>query len=114
MSKHSDQGSQYTSYSYTQRLIDCGIEPSVGTVADAYGNAMAEAFVGTLKTECVDGKIYRSRFDAELAISVFIGWFNSSRLHENLGDIPPDEFEENYRLEQALTEEVKYTTKGRC
>ena len=111
---HSDQGSQYTSYSYTQRLIDCGIEPSVGTVADAYDNAMAEAFVGTLKTECVDGKIYRSRFDAELAIAVFIGWFNSSRLHENLGDIPPDEFEENYRLEQALTEEVKYTTKGRC
>lgn len=111
---HSDQGSQYTSYSYTQRLTDCGIEPSVGTVADAYDNAMAEAFVGTLKTECVDGKIYRSRFDAELAIAVFIGWFNSSRLHENLGDIPPDEFEENYRLEQALTEEVKYTTKGRC
>lgn len=111
---HSDQGSQYTSYAYTQRLVDCGIEPSVGTVADAYDNAMAEAFVGTLKTECVDGQIYRSRFDAELAIAIFIGWFNSGRLHENLDDIPPDEFEENYRLESTLTEEVKYTTKGRC
>jgi transposase InsO family protein len=111
---HSDQGSQYTSYAYTQRLVDCGIEPSVGTVADAYDNAMAEAFVGTLKTECVDGKIYRSRFDAELAIAIFIGWFNSGRLHENLDDVPPDEFEENYRLESALTEEIKYTTKGRC
>lgn len=111
---HSDQGSQYTSYAYTQRLADLGIEPSVGTVADAYDNAMAEAFVGTLKTECVDGQIYRSRFDAELAIAIYIGWFNSGRLHASLGDIPPDEFEENYRHENSLTEEVKYTTKGRC
>ena len=102
---HSDQGSQYTSYAYTQRLADLGIEPSVGTVADAYDNAMAEAFVGTLKTEMVDGQIYRSRFDAELAVATYIGWFNSGRIHASLGYVTPDEFEANYLDQQSPTDE---------
>jgi putative transposase len=90
---HTDRGSQYTSFRYTQRLADLGIAASVGSVADAYDNAMAESFVGTLKTELVAGRMFTTRFDAELAVVEYLGWFNHSRLHESLGDVPPVEFE---------------------
>ncbi len=90
---HSDRGSQYTSFRYTQRLADLRIAASVGSVADAYDNAMAESFVGTLKTELVRGRVFASRFDAEIAVVEYLGWFNHTRLHEALGDIPPAEYE---------------------
>ena len=79
-----------------QRLHDLGIAASVGSVADAYDNAMAESFVGTFKAELVDGRTFRSRFEAELAIVEYIGWFNDVRLHSEIGDVPPSEFEEHY------------------
>jgi putative transposase len=90
---HTDRGSQYTSFRYTQRLADFGIAASVGSVADAYDNAMAESFVGTLKTELVKGHPFPTRFACELAVVEYLGWFNHSRLHERLGDVPPAEFE---------------------
>jgi transposase InsO family protein len=90
---HSDRGSQYTSMRYTQRLEDLGIAPSVGSVGDAYDNAMAESFVSTLKRELVKGRVFRSRFDAEIAVVEYLGWFNHTRLHSELGDIPPAEYE---------------------
>lgn len=99
---HSDRGSQYTSFRYTQRLADLGITASVGTVADAYDNAMAESFVGTFKTERVDDRpTFRSRFEAELAIVEYIAWFNEVRLHREIGDIPPAEFEALYAPKEA-------------
>ena len=90
---HTDRGSQYTSFRYTQRLSDFGITASVGSVADAYDNAMAESFVGTLKTELVQGRPFKTRFEAELAIVAYLGWFNHTRLHSCLGDFSPDQFE---------------------
>lgn len=93
---HSDRGSQYTSFRYTQRLDDLGIARSVGSTADAYDNAMAESWVGTCKTELVDGRTFRSRFEAELAIVEYIAWFNDVRLHSEIGDVPPAEFEAQY------------------
>jgi hypothetical protein len=54
---------------------------------------MGESIVGTLKTELVKGRVYRSRFEAEIAVVEWIGWFNHRRLHTELGDIPPVEFE---------------------
>jgi len=93
---HTDRGSQYTSFRYTQRLADLGIAASVGSVADAYDNAMAESFVGTLKTELVAGRTFTTRFAAELAVVEYLGWFNHTRLHESLGDVPPAEFEALY------------------
>jgi putative transposase len=93
---HTDRGSQYTSFRYTQRLADLGIAASVGSVADAYDNAMAESFVGTLKTELVAGRVFTTRFDAEIAVVEYLGWFNHTRLHESLGDVPPTEFEALY------------------
>jgi putative transposase len=87
------ESAQYTSFRYTQRLADLGIAASVGSVADAYDNAMAESFVGTLKTELIAGRVFSTRFDAEIAVVEYLGWFNHTRLHEALGDLPPSEHE---------------------
>jgi putative transposase len=57
---------------------------------------MAESFVGTLKTELVAGRTFPTRFAAELAVVEYLGWFNHTRLHEALGDVPPAEFEALY------------------
>ena len=103
---HTDRGSQYTSFRYTQRLADLGIAASVGSVADAYDNAMAESFVGSLKTELIGGRIFRTRFDAEIAVVEYLGWFNHTRLHEALGDRPPAEFE---ALHATPNEPITYT-----
>ena len=87
------ESAQYTSMRYTQRLEDLGIAPSVGSVGDAYDNAMAESFVATLKRELVKGRVFASRFEAEIAVVEYLGWFNHTRLHGELGDIPLAEFE---------------------
>jgi putative transposase len=93
---HSDRGSQYTSIDYTQTLTDHGVLASVGSVGDAYDNALAESFVDSFKTELIADRVWRSRSQLELAVVEFVGWFNNVRLHESLGDIPPAEFEDLY------------------
>lgn len=93
---HTDRGSQYTSADYTQELDDHGVLASVGSVGDAYDNAMAESFVDTFKTELVADRVWRSRSQLELAVVEYVAWFNNDRLHESLGDIPPAEFEDLY------------------
>jgi len=93
---HTDRGSQYTSADYTQELDDHGVLASVGTVGDAYDNAMAESFVDTFKTELVADRSWRSRSQLELAVVEYVSWFNHERLHESLGDISPVEFEDLY------------------
>ena len=90
---HSDRGSQYTSIDYTQTLADHGVLASVGSVGDAYDNAMAESFVDSFKTELVADRVWQTRAQLELAIVEYVGWFNHARLHSALGDIPPAEFE---------------------
>ena len=93
---HSDRGSQYTSIDYTQVLDDHDVLASVGSVGDAYDNALAESFVDSFKTELVSDRVWRSRSQLELSVVEYIGWFNNVRLHEALGDIPPAEFEERW------------------
>jgi putative transposase len=93
---HTDRGSQYTSADYTQTLDDHGVLASVGSVGDAYDNAMAESFVDTFKTELIADRVWRSRSQMELAVVEYIAWFNNDRLHESLGDLPPAEFEGLY------------------
>jgi transposase InsO family protein len=90
---HTDAGSQYTSFDYTQELDDHEVLRSIGTVGDAYDNAMAESFVDSFKTELIADRVWRTRSQLELAIVEYIGWFNHRRLHEALGDIPPVEYE---------------------
>jgi putative transposase len=90
---HSDAGSQYTSVAFQQVLDDHHVLGSIGSVGDAYDNALAESFVDTFKTELIADRVWRTRTQLELAIVEWVAWFNNDRLHESLGDIPPTEFE---------------------
>jgi putative transposase len=66
---------------------------SVGSVGDAFDNAVAESFVDSFKTELIADRVWRTKAQLELAIVQYISWFNHDRLHSTLGDIPPIEFE---------------------
>ncbi len=100
---HSDRGSQYTSIDFTQTLDDHGVLGSVGSVGDAYDNALAESFVDSYKTELIADRVWRSRSQLELATVEYIGWFNHERLHESLGDLPPAEFEALHAAQRLIS-----------
>jgi putative transposase len=94
---HSDQGVQYLSMRYTDRLADAGIAPSVGSRGDAYDNALAETVIGLFKTEVIQRKgPWRTLEAVEFATLVWVDWFNNRRLLGPIGDIPPAEFEAQY------------------
>jgi putative transposase len=93
---HSDAGSQYTSFAFQRVLDDHGVLSSIGSVGDALDNAMAESFVDTFKTELISDRVWRTRAQLELAIVEWVAWFNSTRVHQSLGDIPPAELEDLY------------------
>jgi putative transposase len=93
---HTDRGSQYTSITYTGRLDELAIAPSVGSRGDALDNAMAEAWVATYKSELVAGRRFPSFEHAEHETLAWISFYNDERLHEQLGDIPPAEYERNH------------------
>jgi putative transposase len=94
---HSDRGSQYTSIDYTQTLADHQVLASVGSVGDAYDNALAESFVDSFKTELITDRVWKTRSQLELAVVEYLGWYNHGRLHESLGYRPPAEYEERAR-----------------
>jgi len=81
---HSDNGSQYTSYEYTERLKRAGIAPSRGRTGTALDNAMAESIMSTLKRELTKRYMWRTRLDLELALVIYIGWYNARRKHRSL------------------------------
>ncbi len=93
---HSDAGSQYTSFDYTQTLDDHGVLASIGSVGDGYDNATAESFVDSFKTELIRDRVWRTRTQLELAVVEYVAWFNTERLHTSLGGVPPAEFEEQH------------------
>jgi putative transposase len=94
---------QYTSIDYTQTLADHGLLASLGSIGDAYDNALAESFVDSFKTELIADRVWRTRAQLELAVVEYIGWFNDCRLHQALGDLPPSEFE---RMSQSSSLEI--------
>jgi putative transposase len=102
---HTDAGSQYTSIAYTDRLDDVGAAPSIGTVGDSYDNAMAESVMGLFKTElhrnpaalAANGGPWRGLDDLEVPTCSWVSWFNNERLHSELHDQSPAEFEAEYR-----------------
>ena len=92
---HSDRGSQYTSVEFGSRLKEAGLLPSMGSVADAYDNSMAESFVSTLKRELIHRHPWPSRQIARTAIFEYIeGFYNTRRRHSALGHLSPLEYEE--------------------
>jgi transposase InsO family protein len=94
---HSDRGSQYVSIRDTERLAEAGIEPSVGSVGDSYDNALAETVIGLFKAEVIHRRGPWRSFEAvEFATLEWVDWFNTRRLLEPIGNVPPAEAEAGY------------------
>lgn len=99
---HSDRGTQYLSMRYTDRLVDVGIEPSVGSRGDSYDNALAESIIGLFKTEVIQRKgPWRHLEAVEFATLHWVDWFNNRRLLEPIGYVPPAEYEAHYYQQLA-------------
>jgi putative transposase len=91
---HSDHGCQYTALAFGQRCREMGVRPSMGTVGDAYDNALAESFFATLECELIDRRSLHSQTEARLAIFQYIeGWYNPCRRHSALGQRSPMDHE---------------------
>jgi putative transposase len=98
---HSDRGVQYTAISFSKRLEEVGIVPSMGRTGTALDNAMAESFIATLKTELVHRRRFPNREAARSAIFEYLeGFYNRRRLHSALGYRSPADYEEA-RMEGA-------------
>lgn len=96
---HSYAGSQYTSFALAEHLQREGIAASIGSVGDAYDNALMESTIGLFKTELIKPRRpWRAPSDVELATAEWVDWYNHHRLHGETGHIPPAEFEGNYHL----------------
>lgn len=100
---HSDQGSQYTSLGFGGRCREAGVRPSMGSVGDAYDNAMCESFSATLECELLARRRFASQAEARMAVFSFVeGWYNPLRLHSALGYRSPITYEQQMQ-EAAMT-----------
>jgi len=99
------ESSQYTSIRYTDRLVEAGLQASIGTIGDSYDNALAETVNGLYKAELVfwEGP-WKGADDLELATLGWVDWFNHTRLHSALGYRPPAEVESEYYRQIHSTE----------
>ena len=94
---HSDRGGKGDFNCYTGRLAKAGIEPSVGSVGDACGSALAETINGFYKTEVIRRRaLWRTIDEVERKTLIWVDWFNNRRLLEPIGNIPPAEAEEAF------------------
>jgi transposase InsO family protein len=110
---HSDRGTQYLSMRYTDRLAEAGIEPSVGSRGDSYDNALAESIIGLFKTEVIQRKgPWRHLEAVEFATLTWVDWFNTRRLLEPIGYVPPAEYEAQHYA-QLDTESIGHPD-SRC
>ena len=101
---HSDRGSQYLSIRYSEKLVEAGIDASVGSVGDSYDNALAETINGLYKTEVIRRRgPWKTIDEVEYATLDWVDWFNNRRILEPIGNIPPAEYELMYyqQLEES-------------
>ena len=91
---HSDAGSVYTSIALTSRLIEAGVDPSVGSVGDALDNALAESTIGSFKNELIRRQgPWRDVDQVEIGTLNWVEWFNTERPHDSLDDLTPETVE---------------------
>ncbi len=99
---HSDAGSQFTSVSFAETLALEGIAASIGSIGDAYDNALAESTIGLFKNEAIrDDSPFRNGplktvDNVEWVTAEWVDWYNARRLPTTLGNVPPEEFEAAY------------------
>jgi putative transposase len=99
---HSDHGCQYTSYAFGKRCREAGVMPSMGTVGDAYDNAMAESFFATLEREVLSRRRFKTQAEAKMAIFDWLeGWYNPHRRHSALGYRSPANYERHALAQEA-------------
>ena len=99
---HSDQGTQYTSIAFGQRCRQAGVQPSMGSVGDAYDNALCESFFASLECELLDRYTFRNHAEARLAVFKYIeGWFNPHRRHSALDYLSPVNYERKHTVAVA-------------
>jgi putative transposase len=91
---HSDQGTQYTSIAFGLRCKKASVRPSMGSVGDAYDNALCESFFATLECELLERERFRNQAEAKMAVFDFIeGWYNPHRRHSALDHQSPLNYE---------------------
>jgi putative transposase len=99
---HSDHGTQYTSVAFGQRCHQAGVRPSMGSVGDAYDNAMCESFFASLECELLDRHALKTHADARMAVFRYIeGWYNPRRRHSALDYLSPVNYEKKHDEEAA-------------
>jgi putative transposase len=95
---HSDQGSQYTSIAFGHRCREAGVRPSMGSVGDAYDNAMCESFFATLECELLDRCRFKTQAEARSAVFAFTeGFYNPRRRHSSIGYLSPIDYEHRHQ-----------------
>lgn len=98
---HNDAGSRYTSVRFTERLLEEGIDPSIGVVGDAHDNSLAESINGLYKTELIKPRRpWRNAAHVSAETATYVDWFNNKRLYEYCGDMPPVKLETIYYCHQ--------------
>jgi len=111
---HSDHGSQYTSLAFGQRCQKMGVKLSMGTVGDAYDNAMAESFFASLECELIAQHSWKTKFEARLAVFRWIeAWYNPHRRHSSIGYQSPIHFERS-SIDKIFISERELPTAGLC
>jgi transposase InsO family protein len=104
---HSDRGVQYVSITYTERLAEAGLVPSVGSVGDSYDNALAETINGLYKAEVIHRKgPWRTLEAVEFATLEWVDWYNNRRLLSSIGNVPPAEAEAAYYEALEVPEKI--------
>jgi putative transposase len=100
---HSDQGSQYTSIEFGRRCRDAGVRPSMGSVGDAYDNAMCESFFATLECELLDRCRFKTQVEARRAVFEFIeGFYNPRRRHSSIRYLSPIDYERQHHAAAVI------------
>jgi putative transposase len=100
---HSDHGCQYTRYAFGKRCQEMNVMPSMGSVGDAYDNAMAESVFATLEKELLKHRRFQSKAAAKRALFEWIeGWYNPHRRYSTNGRLSPNNFERRLTIENAV------------
>jgi len=105
---HSDQGSQYTSVAFGKRCEEMVVQPSMGTVGDAYDNAVAQSFFATLECEIIDRRSWKTKAEVRLAIFAWIeSWYNPLHRHSGLGQRSTNAFERSCNTQKSDTDIIE-------